>query len=210
MKNCSILNGKYKPIKTGDGIISISKTSTSAKNSDGDGNGDAVIYPASSAITIDGAEILPSGGKIALFGSTHILSSVYNYSSSNQTPLYNRDVIRWLSKKGKVKFEDIAQQLTIGNIANDKLNAEIYKDISIRHTNLEEGLLRKFDKMSLTESLPEIISTLKKLTFSQRRSISPTIRTIMNRARTKCFGNIELMERVRPQLEELERIYNSL
>lgn len=214
----SVLNSHMKPVTPADKtIIPLCYGDEDCTNIDSDKSGDGVIYPAGSKVVIDAAEIMPSGGKIAVFGSQHFGSQVYNYTSRHQTPLYNFSVVNWLahpSKKGVEELSSEINSMSPGTAPDNKtlrsdenLSETAVIGASIRADEVFKNIEKEFDPASpkIVESLDHLIDHIKTDKIS-----TDVIKKVLDRVRYGAAEDSALMNKIRPKIEIIEEYYQRM
>lgn len=204
--SCSILNGSYKPVTESDNLFRLAVTSVKATTIDADEAGDAVAWPAGKAVVIDGAEILASGGKIALFGSYHVLPAVYNFSATNHTPVFNQNVVSWLCRPGSLRVQDLAARLS--HTPDDDTNAlRAARGVAELRDETRHRLIERFAGMNARKALPEIIRLLNSTEAAERIELTEALKGILDRVRGECMRDEGLFQDLHRDLEVLDRFY---
>ncbi|HNY13107.1 MAG TPA: hypothetical protein PKK26_16080, partial [Candidatus Wallbacteria bacterium] len=214
----SIVNSAMKPVTAADKtIIPLASGDDDTYNVDADGAGDAVIYPAGTPIVMDAAEIMPSGGKIALFGSQHFGSAVYQFTGQHQTPLYNYNVISWLSRQAKNGVEELSNEITSmsSGAASEKHSAVTSKTAvigaTIRADEFFSNIEKEFDPSS-TKLEAELDSLIKhvKADKTPAAETAAVIKKVLDRVRYGAVQDTQLMNRIKLKIAILEDHYQKL
>ncbi len=217
----SMLNSNMAPITSADKtVIQLAYGDGDCTNIDADASGDAVIYPDGVPVVIEAAEIMPSGGKIAVFGSQHFGTAVYTFTSQHQTPDYNFSVIKWLSHTAKKGVEELSDEITSMPAARNGASSRKQSAASetaaigaaIRADEVFNNLEKEFDPASpkLEESLDRLIKHVKTDKVSAANETAAVIKTVLDRVRYGAAQNPELMNRIKPRIEVLEEHYQKL
>jgi len=164
---------------------------------------------------------MPSGGKIAVFGSQHFGTAVYTFTTQHQTPDYNFSVIKWLSHTAKKGVEELSDEITsmpaARNGAPSKKHSAVTNETAmigaaIRADEVFTNLEKEFDPASprLEESLDRLIKHIKTDKSSAANETAAVIKTVLDRVRYGAAQNPELMNKIKPRIETLEEQYQKL
>lgn len=210
----SMLNAKMKPITAADKtIIPVCYGDDDTYNIDADKQGDGVIYPKGTPVVMDAAEIMPSGGKVAVWGSFH----VYSYSPDPQTETYNYNVVHWLSKASKKKLEDLTEEIAdisenAAPVAPNSENGEHSAVISttIRAEETAKRLLDEFDYSAgkIEASTDNFLGYFSGKDGKKLAGFSGVIKEVLDRVRYEAAENPELMAKMKDKISALEDLYN--
>jgi len=210
----SMLNAKMKPITAADKtIIPICYGDENTFNIDSDKKGDGVIYPKGTPVVMDAAEITPSGGKIAVWGCFHI----YSYSPDPQTETYNYNVVYWLSKSSKKRFEDLSEEMTdISESANQAQPKDGENEdsavisTSIRADEVSKRLLDEFDYApeKIEASTDHFISYFGEIDSQKLAGFSGVIKEVLDKLRYEAAQNPELLAKLKDRITALEDLNN--
>lgn len=212
----SMLNSKMKPITSKDKtIIPICSGDDDTYNIDADNQGDGVIYPKDTSIVIDAGEIMPSGGKVAVFGATHIDSGVYTYSSSNHTPIYNYNVIAWLAKPAKRDVGELSDEISqisessVEDQNGSEVNDSAVISSTIRAEKTSKKLLEQFDYSNgkIETSIDNFLNFFKNNKIQNLNGFSSVIKKVLDRVRYEAAENPETLETLKDKIKELEDLY---
>lgn len=211
----SLLNSKMKPITSADQtIIALCVGDDDSTNVDADGAKDGVIYPAGVPIVMDAAELLPSGGKVAVFGSLHMMSNVYAFSSTHQTPLYNFEVVNWLSHPEKRGVAELSAEIKgLSRSARTRSNgaATVSAAIgaSIRAQELRAKIIDEFDFSSsnIESTLDSFITYLDRQDRSGIAELSHEIKMVLDRVRYSVVENPDAIDKLGKKITMLEDLY---
>lgn len=215
--SASMLNAKMKPVTAADKtIIPITYGDDDTYNIDSDNAGDGVIYPAGTTVVVDAGEVLPGGGKVAVFGGFHIDSGAYSYTNNNQTHVYNYDVIKWLASPAKKRVDELSTEMTYisddtkNTIAEGNLNQSAVIGTAIRAEKIAAQLLEEFDYSSdkIESSIEHFIRFFDGGNAKYIPSFSGVIKKVLDRVRYQAAENPEVMERAGEKIKSLEELYH--
>jgi uncharacterized protein YdeI (BOF family) len=105
-------------LTTGNGITVTVVGDDDTYQFDGDGNADHFVYPAGASIPMAAVQMLPGGGRIAVWGdSSESFSNSYTYVPGDgyQNEIYNMETIYWL----------LGRQLEEWTVAQARADAEL-------------------------------------------------------------------------------------
>jgi len=217
--SASVLNANMQPVTALDKtIIPLCYGDNDCSNIDSDGTGNAVIYPAGGKIIIDAAEIMPSGGKIAVFGSQHYSGNLYNFTSQHQIPVYNYKVINWLAHKAVRGIKELAAEITAvadnkNNINDNNSNKEsAVLGASIRAASAFEKLEKEFNSAALKveDSIDKLILYVKTDNNGNIAEKSALIKKALDRARYEAAQNPDLLKVIQSKIDFLQETYEKL
>lgn len=202
---CSILNGRLKPAGTSDRLLRLARTSPQARSVDADGAGDAVAWPAG-PIVVDAGDVLPSGARVAVFGATHILSPVYNWSSLHQTEAMNRDILRWLTRPRKPKAVELAERLAAEPV-DLHAPAETAEGLATRRGDTRDRLLAAFEEGNdPAGALSLAVRTLESLPTDSRGAALSALKPAVDRVRHEALSDPDLLARMKRDLDAYDRL----
>ncbi len=216
--SASLLNSKMKPITAADKtIIPICYGDDDTYNIDSDNAGNGVIYPKGTPVVVDAAEVMPSGGKVAVFGSPHVSAGFYANTAAHQTPLYNFNVFTWLSHPAKKRdVEELSREMSYISegsediVAEDgSVNQSAVISASIRADKTSAKLLEQFDYTNgkIETSLDNFLRFFEGGSVSNLNSFSDVIKKVLDRVRYETVENPQLMVTLKDKINLLEELY---
>ncbi|HNY10317.1 MAG TPA: MBL fold metallo-hydrolase [Candidatus Wallbacteria bacterium] len=216
--SASMLNSKMKPITSADKtIIPICYGDDDTYNIDSDNAGNGVIYPKGTPVVVDAAEIMPSGGKVAVFGGPHVGAGFYANTATHQTPTYNFNVFTWLSHPAKKRdVEELSREISyISEGSEDiiseggEVNQSAVISASIRADKTSAQLLEQFDYSGgkIETSVDNFLRFFEGGSISNLNNFSDVIKKVLDRVRYETVENPQLMVTMKDKINLLEELY---
>jgi competence protein ComEC len=178
--SCSLVSADKKPFNSISGVFVTTRGNTNFANIDTDSNNDAIIYPKNINIPISAVQILPSGGRIAVFGSSYQLSnSVYTHSTSHQTDRFNLEIAQWLSSFDKKDLNNIF--VKIQKEKESYISSEVSEN-STMENEYENVILDNFMNCLESEDFDEannIFKSLQILPAEKIKWLKPSIKKML-------------------------------
>ncbi len=175
---CSLLNKDMKGLKSLKNLYVLASGDNDTYNIEVDGKADGVIYASMTTklpVPIAACEDLGTG-RVACIGDKFYQDSYYNPKSELQTPLFNSQVISWLSlSKEKTLKELFSYAASLDNEDDAELKADrasavveklikkIRADLDAKNTSPEEinAMMNNFDSRTVDGLKPAINSMIK-------------------------------------------------
>jgi competence protein ComEC len=199
--SASLLDANMKPLTATGKVILFATGDTDTYNIDSDGANDAVIYPKGTKVALDAGEVLPKGGKIAVFGAGHMSSNYYYYTSKHQTPIYNYCVVRWLALGSAKDSGELVENLR--DLSRVDSPARALEQI-VRYDDSKKELLERLDPLA-PEFDKNLFSLVESLSDPEaREQLVPVARETLQRLRFLSLQDPALGEKFRPSLDKLE------